>query len=105
MDKWCRELKILYLQNNLIPRIGEPSSAIAVVYYVHMYILHVCTNISNMIVIIIILILLMYSENVGRLKQLEYLNLALNNVTRIENLEGTYPSLVPGYEASTYSLL
>ncbi|CAJ0928074.1 unnamed protein product [Ranitomeya imitator] len=22
LDKWCRELKILYLQNNLIPRIG-----------------------------------------------------------------------------------
>jgi len=27
-------------------------------------------------------------ENVGRLKKLEYLNLALNNITRIENLEG-----------------
>ena len=29
-----------------------------------------------------------HSENVSRLKQLEYLNLALNNVERIENLEG-----------------
>jgi protein TilB len=48
LDRWCRNLKILYLQNNLIPRI----------------------------------------ENVGRLKQLEYLNLALNNVEKIENLEG-----------------
>ncbi|CAL8366370.1 unnamed protein product [Boreogadus saida] len=48
LDKWCRELKILYLQNNLIPRI----------------------------------------ENVGRLKMLEYLNLALNNIEAIENLEG-----------------
>ena len=28
------------------------------------------------------------SENVGRLKKLEYLNLALNNVERVENLEG-----------------
>jgi protein TilB len=28
------------------------------------------------------------SENVSRLKKLEYLNLALNNVERIENLEG-----------------
>lgn len=28
------------------------------------------------------------AENVGRLKQLEYLNLALNNIERIENLEG-----------------
>jgi len=30
----------------------------------------------------------MLTENVGRLKKLEYLNLALNNVERIENLEG-----------------
>jgi protein TilB len=28
------------------------------------------------------------SENVSRLKKLEYLNLALNNIERIENLEG-----------------
>nr|XP_057941133.1 dynein axonemal assembly factor 11 [Doryrhamphus excisus] len=48
IDRWCRDLKILYLQNNLIPRI----------------------------------------ENVGRLKKLEYLNLALNNIEVIENLEG-----------------
>lgn len=30
----------------------------------------------------------MLTENVGRLKKLEYLNLALNNIERIENLEG-----------------
>ncbi|KAL6467831.1 hypothetical protein MHYP_G00235080 [Metynnis hypsauchen] len=48
LDKWCRDLKILYLQNNLIPKI----------------------------------------ENVGRLKKLEYLNLALNNIEVIEKLEG-----------------
>ncbi|XP_035175235.1 protein tilB homolog [Oxyura jamaicensis] len=48
LDKWCRDLKILYLQNNLIPKI----------------------------------------ENVGKLKKLEYLNLALNNIEKIENLEG-----------------
>ena len=30
---------------------------------------------------------LCFSENVGRLKELEYLNLALNNVTKIENLQ------------------
>jgi hypothetical protein len=29
------------------------------------------------------------SENVGRLKKLEYLNLALNNIEKVENLEGT----------------
>ncbi|XP_055490131.1 dynein axonemal assembly factor 11 isoform X2 [Leucoraja erinacea] len=48
IDKWCRDLKIVYFQNNLIPKI----------------------------------------ENVGRLKKLEYLNLALNNIERIENLDG-----------------
>ncbi|XP_066120713.1 dynein axonemal assembly factor 11 isoform X1 [Saccopteryx bilineata] len=48
VDRWCRDLKILYLQNNLIGRI----------------------------------------ENVGKLKKLEYLNLALNNIEKIENLEG-----------------
>ncbi|XP_010770187.1 dynein axonemal assembly factor 11, partial [Notothenia coriiceps] len=47
IERWCKELKILYLQNNLIPTI----------------------------------------ENVGRLKKLEYLNLALNNIEVIENLE------------------
>ncbi|KAF4798207.1 Protein tilB like protein [Turdus rufiventris] len=47
LDKWCRDLKILYLQNNLIPKL----------------------------------------ENVGKLKKLEYLNVALNNIERIENLE------------------
>uniref|UniRef100_A0A2K6GT11 Leucine-rich repeat-containing protein 6 n=1 Tax=Propithecus coquereli TaxID=379532 RepID=A0A2K6GT11_PROCO len=47
IDKWCRDLKILYLQNNLIGKI----------------------------------------ENVSRLKKLEYLNLALNNIEKIENLE------------------
>ena len=30
----------------------------------------------------------LYSENVSRLKKLEYLNLALNNVEVVENLEG-----------------
>jgi protein TilB len=28
------------------------------------------------------------SENISRLKKLEYLNLALNNIERIENLQG-----------------
>ncbi|XP_039978980.1 protein tilB homolog [Xiphias gladius] len=48
IDRWCRDLRILYLQNNLIPRI----------------------------------------ENLSRLKKLEYLNLALNNIEVIGNLEG-----------------
>lgn len=48
IDRTCRHLRILLLQNNLISRI----------------------------------------ENLGRLKRLEYLNLALNNIEAIENLEG-----------------
>ncbi|XP_041046457.1 protein tilB homolog isoform X7 [Carcharodon carcharias] len=55
IDKWCRDLKIVYFQNNLIPKIGG----------------FICLT-----------------ENVGRLKKLEYLNLALNNIERIENLDG-----------------
>ncbi|XP_078396708.1 dynein axonemal assembly factor 11 isoform X3 [Cetorhinus maximus] len=55
VDKWCRDLKIVYFQNNLIPKIGG----------------FICLT-----------------ENVGRLKNLEYLNLALNNIERIENLDG-----------------
>ena len=47
IEKFCRHLKILYLQNNLIPKI----------------------------------------ENVTKLKELEYLNLAVNNVTKIEGLQ------------------
>lgn len=48
LDKLCRHLKILLLQNNIIEKI----------------------------------------ENVSKLKELEYLNLALNNISVIENLEG-----------------
>uniref|UniRef100_A0A4Y0BLX1 U2A'/phosphoprotein 32 family A C-terminal domain-containing protein n=1 Tax=Anopheles funestus TaxID=62324 RepID=A0A4Y0BLX1_ANOFN len=44
---WCRDLKILLLQSNLIPKL----------------------------------------ENLNRLKKLEYLNVAINNIERIENLE------------------
>jgi len=36
-------------------------------------------------------------ENVGRLKKLEYLNLALNNIERIENLEGNFTSHSRGH--------
>ena len=48
IGRWCKSLKILYLQSNLIPKI----------------------------------------ENIGRLKELDYINLALNNIERVENLEG-----------------
>jgi protein TilB len=48
LDKLCRHLKILYLQNNIIEKL----------------------------------------ENLEKLKELEYLNLAVNSVSIIENLEG-----------------
>eukprot|EP00041_Stephanoeca_diplocostata_P015163 m.287578 g.287578 ORF g.287578 m.287578 type:complete len:113 (-) comp19949_c0_seq6:144-482(-) len=48
LDTACRDLKILYLQNNVIPKI----------------------------------------ENVTKLRKLEYINLALNNVTKVEGLDG-----------------
>lgn len=47
LDLFCRHLKILYLQNNIIPRM----------------------------------------ENLNKLKELEYLNLALNNISKIENIQ------------------
>jgi protein TilB len=47
LDKYCRHLKILFLQNNLIEKF----------------------------------------ENLEKLKELEYLNLAVNNLSLIENLE------------------
>jgi protein TilB len=48
LDKYCRHLKIVYLQNNIIGKM----------------------------------------ENLNRLKELEYLNMALNNVSVIEGLDG-----------------
>lgn len=47
LDKYCRHLRILYLQNNIIEKI----------------------------------------ENLEKLKELEYLNLAVNNISLIEHLE------------------
>lgn len=34
------------------------------------------------------------AENVSKLKKLEYLNLALNNIEVIENLEGDFDTLL-----------
>ena len=64
LDKWCRELRILYLQSNLISKIGE---------FLHLFLWF---------------IFFLITENVGRLKKLEYLNLALNTIEYIENLSG-----------------
>ncbi|TPX35695.1 hypothetical protein SmJEL517_g02019 [Synchytrium microbalum] len=48
LDVYCRHLQILFLQNNLIPKL----------------------------------------ENLNKLKELSYLNMAINNVTKLEGLEG-----------------
>jgi protein TilB len=69
IQNWCRELKILLLQSNLIPKIGNNS-------------ISTCREISS------IFLLLVHPENLHRLKKLEYVNLAINNVEKIENLEG-----------------
>jgi protein TilB len=47
LDKYCRHLRILFLQNNIIEKM----------------------------------------ENLEKLKELEYLNLAVNNISLIENVE------------------
>ena len=67
-DKWCRELRIIYLQSNLISKIGRN------ILFYHNY----CS----------MLLCFFCKENVSRLKKLEYINLALNNIEYIENLEG-----------------
>jgi protein TilB len=62
----CRKLKILYLQNNIIPKI----------------------------------------ENLHHLKQLQYLNLALNNVTKIEGLRCVSQSVLnEGFVSATTFVL
>lgn len=48
LETYCRHLKILYLQNNIIEKM----------------------------------------EGLNKLKELEYLNLALNNISMIENISG-----------------
>lgn len=71
IERWCRNLKILYLQNNLIPRIGEPPPPLPPGPAPPP---QPCV--------------LLLAENLSHLKKLQYLNLALNNIEVIENLEG-----------------
>lgn len=37
LDKWCRDLKILYLQNNLIPKIGKSLVSMILLKCIHMH--------------------------------------------------------------------
>lgn len=67
LNSACRHLQILYLQNNLISKIG--------VWGVVCLYLRASRRLTVL------------SENLYRLKELEYLNLALNNITKVENLE------------------
>ncbi len=41
-----------------------------------------------------IIIIILFSENLGRLKKLEYINFSLNNLDKIENLEGNFISFL-----------
>lgn len=72
IGRWCRNLKILYLQNNLIPRIGEGPGGRGPERP------HRSAHFGPVGL----------PENLGHLKKLQYLNLALNNIEVIENLEG-----------------
>jgi protein TilB len=65
-QNWCKDLRILLLQSNLIPKIGK-----SLQYYKH--------RVSQVNCCL--------PENLYKLKKLEYLNLAINNIERIENLE------------------
>lgn len=64
INNWCKDIQILYLQANLIAKIGE-------------FVLEKNENITNS-----------FSENLNKLKKLQYLNLAINNIEKIENLQG-----------------
>lgn len=44
-----------------------------------------------------------FLENVNRLKNLEYLNLALNNITKIENLSGN-PFILTSFKHDTIQI-
>lgn len=148
LDRWCKELRILYLQNNLIPRIGETGLSVGrtlwrkkwlhfsvgLVYLLKYHQLLWKWGLENSCGIYVwasttwaefswhqsdvrCVVTSSYQgkhshrcfcsqkssaastgtlwfcvfvrlENVGRLKKLEYLNLALNNIEVIENLEG-----------------
>jgi len=70
----CRHLRILYLQNNLIPKLGKihQQRFISAVSAFNVHCMCACV---------------MYCiENLHRLKELVYLNVALNNITCVENL-------------------
>ncbi|XP_064500673.1 dynein axonemal assembly factor 11 isoform X1 [Pseudopipra pipra] len=92
LDKWCRDLKILYLQNNLIPKIDIFGSDEDCCYPIPTLPLFGIPKRKCSPLTVNLLIPIDHgennTENVSKLKKLEYLNVALNNIERIENLEG-----------------
>ena len=72
IGRLCKKLKILYLQNNIIPKIGNLGATSLAVHETGRLILWLPP---------------LTSENLEHMKDLEYLNLALNNVTKIEGLQ------------------
>lgn len=89
LDRWCRNLKILYLQNNLIPRMGEAGPRVGRTG--EGLPAEVWRSGGDAQIPLFDL-----PENLGHLKKLQYLNLALNNIEVIENLEGQYTAPCPG---------
>lgn len=44
LDRWCRDLKILYLQNNLIPRIGVALCTVVFLMFKPLYFGQTCSS-------------------------------------------------------------
>jgi protein TilB len=76
----CRELKILLMQSNLISKIGNNSIEFPLC-------LSLCWLTQNLL-LFLFLLFSSHAENLNKLKKLEYLNLAINNIEKIENLNG-----------------
>lgn len=103
VQDWCRELRILLLQSNLIGKIGERVQIRFKGFPFFTYSLHLTTRLSSFLTANTsdarqiqsiscccrcLCCIFTESENLHKLKKLEYLNLAINNVERIENLQG-----------------
>lgn len=73
VQEFCRELKILLLQSNLIPKIGNNSIRFPARNFYSILQFHFPPY-------------CIHPENLNKLKKLEYLNLAINNIEKVENL-------------------
>ena len=76
----------MYLQSNLIPKIGKEKN----IQNTFVSVEFPCLKGNDTAFSFVLKQPLFFcqTENVSKLKKLEYLNLALNNVEKVENLEG-----------------